>query len=344
MLFCRNAAKTLRRSIDSLTNQTYRNFEYVVQDAASTDQTLEILKEFEGRLDIRLVSEPDNGPADGFFRALRRCKGDIIATCLADEELLPDALERAVRIFGERPYIGAITGDAYITDGAGQIQSVYKSSTFSFAKYLSAEYCPYWSSSFFCASALRTVGLLESRWSPDSLEFEIWCRLAEDYEIVYVPEVFSKYGIHEGQLSNQGRRALVELNSRLQIIREHVFRPGGLLGDNESWRDRCILLQQINLLQHLLAYNSPEAVQLQNQIKQSGLLEEFLHARKGIPINGLDGQPAYAALARSALGSAGFAYSLLLFYRRVVPRSIRARISATQKEQLKRFLGLPRVI
>jgi len=104
------------------------------------------------------------------------------------------------------------------------------------------------------------------------------------------------------------------------------------------------LLQQINLLQHLLAYNSPEAVQLQDQITQSGLLREFLRARKEKRIDAADGQLAYATLARSALGAAGFAYSLVFFYRRIVPFFIRARISATQKEKLKRFLRLPRVI
>src|SRR5687768_13581014 len=54
ILFCKNAERTLARSIESIAGQTYRNLEYVVQDAASSDGTLEILRAFAGKLDIRL--------------------------------------------------------------------------------------------------------------------------------------------------------------------------------------------------------------------------------------------------------------------------------------------------
>lgn len=348
ILFCRDAAATLRRSIESLARQTYRNFEYVVQDGASTDGTLDLLREYEGKLNIRLVSEPDDGPADGFWRALRRCRGQFLATCLADEELMPDALENAVQLFSERPYLGAITGDAYVTDAAGNIQSTHKSAPFSFARYLAAEYCPYWSSSFFSIRALKAVGVLDSRWSADSLEFEIWCRLAEDYEIAYVPRILSKYGIHDGQLSNQGKRALTELKSRLQIIREKVFRPGGVFGDDDDgllWRDRCILLQQVNLLNHLLAYRVPEAEVLAREIGQSKALQDFLATGLRAAMKGSRKLPAHEEAARQIYGLLGtrlVTYRLLLLFWRIVPTAIRAAILPVQKARVRRFLRLPR--
>ena len=338
ILFCRNAEKTLRRSIESVAQQTYKNVEYVVQDAASTDRTLGIIQSYQDKLDIKLVSEPDAGPADGFWRALRRCKGEILATCLSDEELLPDALEYAVSVFSERPYLGAITGDAFVIDLAGRILSTYKSGPFSFARYLAAEYCPYWSSSFFSMRALRSVGLFDNRWSADSLEFEIWCRLAEDCEVLYAPKVLSKYGVHPAQLSNQGERALTELRSRLQIIRDHVFRPQGVFGANSPWRDQCILLQQVNLLQHFLAYRVPAAESLKREILSSKILPSVAN---------LETHPSYKALTRELNGGGlarAYYMALAALYHNLVPTSLRARITPNQKAWLRRMLGLPRMV
>lgn len=347
ILFCKNAAKTLARSIESVAAQTYSNFEYVVQDAGSTDGTIEIIRRYASSMDVRLVSESDRGPADGFWKALQRCRGRILATCLADEELLPDALEHAVQAFAERPYLGAVTGDAYITDAKGRVLSTHKSGPFSFVRYLAAEYCPYWSSSFFSIDALKMAGILDRRWSSDSLEFEIWCRLAEDYEIMYAPRIFSKYAVHPAQLSNRGERALAELGSRIQIMRDHVFRPTGVFGaDADAWREQCILLQRVNLLEHLLSYGGPALEQLRRDIEASPALRNFLSARKRGEAEARGGEDSYQTILRRLYGNVGLQpifYLLLGLYKRALPPSLRAGISPGLKRRIKRLFRVARI-
>ena len=75
VMFCRNGAKSIERSIDSVLGQSYPNIEFIIQDSASTDGTLEILKSYGDRLNV--VSEPDAGTNDGFWRALLRCRGSL---------------------------------------------------------------------------------------------------------------------------------------------------------------------------------------------------------------------------------------------------------------------------
>ncbi len=96
-MFVRNGGKSLRRAIDSVLAQSYPNIEFVVQDAVSTDGTLDVLRGYGDR--IKVVSEPDSGPSDGLWRAMNRCTGEFVGSCLADEELMPDAVERIVRSF-----------------------------------------------------------------------------------------------------------------------------------------------------------------------------------------------------------------------------------------------------
>src|SRR5690242_15945311 len=118
-MFVRNGGKSLRRAVDSVFDQTYPNIEFVVQDAVSTDGTLDVLRNYGDR--IKLVSEPDSGPSEGLWRAMNRCTGEFVGSCLADEELMPGAVERVVSIFKESPGSGAITGDALVTDIDGKI-------------------------------------------------------------------------------------------------------------------------------------------------------------------------------------------------------------------------------
>src|SRR5712692_501145 len=82
-MFCRDRAGSIRRSVESVLGQTYGNLEHVIQDGASTDGTTEVLRGFDDpRIDLR--SEPDEGAMDGFWRALRRCRGEYVCACLSD--------------------------------------------------------------------------------------------------------------------------------------------------------------------------------------------------------------------------------------------------------------------
>src|SRR5690348_9584996 len=102
--FCKDRAAFIRRSVESVLTQSYRNLEFVVQDGASTDGTREILEEYARRDPrVKLVSEPDSGPAEAYWKVMNRCTGDYIATCLSDEELLPGAIEKCVQWFANEP-------------------------------------------------------------------------------------------------------------------------------------------------------------------------------------------------------------------------------------------------
>ena len=78
----RNAVKDFAATFRSIEEQTYPNIEIVVVDSASTDGTLELIREREARID-RWVSEPDEGPYDGMNKAARLAKGrlDIVHEC-----------------------------------------------------------------------------------------------------------------------------------------------------------------------------------------------------------------------------------------------------------------------
>jgi glycosyltransferase involved in cell wall biosynthesis len=259
LMFCRNGSPGIRKSIESVLGQTYPSVQYVVQDCASTDGTLDILRSYGPR--VELVSEPDSGTNDGFWRALMRCRGEYVCACLADEALLPGALERAAAEFAADKRIGAVTGDAYLWNEFGTTFGTHVGQEFDLLGYLMGDYCPNFSASFFRRSALEEVGFFKNRWKRDALdtiEFEIWCRLGTDHRVKYVPYIFSKYGIHENQMSQTIHRIFGELDSRHMIIDNFLFGEDGFFGDNAALKDFILTRQYEIIANHLLAYKRDE--------------------------------------------------------------------------------------
>jgi glycosyltransferase involved in cell wall biosynthesis len=279
-MFVRNGARALRRAVDSVMAQTYPNIEFVVQDAASTDATLDILKGYGERL--KLVSEPDSGPSEGLWRAANRCSGEIVGSCLADEELAPDAVERAVRAFQASPKTGAITGDALITDIDGKVTGTWTSGPFNLASYLLGDYSPYLVSSFYRRSVLLDVGLASRDWNLNCVEFELWCRVATHSHVQYVPYAFAKYAQHPDQLSHSPHDALVHVRGRLANITA-LCAPGGFFDDQPLLRSLFIWGHARTFCNHAVVMGRPELAREEYKLFTQAIAEQPTVLLDGVP-------------------------------------------------------------
>lgn len=111
----------LDRTLYSVVAQSYPALEYVVQDGASTDETLDILRRFEPHL-ATWASEPDDGQADAINRGFARTSGEIMAWLNSDDLLLPGSLAYVASYFARHPEIDVVYGHRVMIDGNdGQI-------------------------------------------------------------------------------------------------------------------------------------------------------------------------------------------------------------------------------
>ncbi|MEP7305690.1 MAG: glycosyltransferase [Acidobacteriota bacterium] len=224
-LFCKNRARTIRRSVESVLAQTYQDIEYIIQDGASTDGTLEVLREYDDPR-ISLRSEPDSGPAAAFWQTLRRCGGDYVCACLSDEELLPDAVAEAVAALESDRNVAAVTRDTYLTDIDGRVVDTVKGRPFHLLAYMANRFCPHFSAATFRRTSLELAGLQTRDWNLDCGEFELWCRLALVGAISYLPGVASKYGQHDRQLSRIPANVSRLVQGRLRAIADLAAETG----------------------------------------------------------------------------------------------------------------------
>lgn len=106
----RNRATTIEQAVDSLAAQSCGDYEHVVQDGASRDGTLELLKAITDSR-MQLTSEPDGGIYDGLNRALARTSGHIIGLLHSDDFYAHSGvLEQVARCF-EETGADAVYGD-----------------------------------------------------------------------------------------------------------------------------------------------------------------------------------------------------------------------------------------
>lgn len=81
-----NSEKTIKDTIESVLNQTYQNFEYLIIDGQSKDSTLDIVKSYKDSR-IKLISEKDKGLYDAMNKGIKLATGDIIGIINSDDVL-----------------------------------------------------------------------------------------------------------------------------------------------------------------------------------------------------------------------------------------------------------------
>lgn len=82
-----NSAATIRETLESVSDQEYRNIEHIVVDGGSTDETIEIIQQFSEKKVI-VISEPDNGIYDAFNKGIKMATGDIIGFVHSNDRLI----------------------------------------------------------------------------------------------------------------------------------------------------------------------------------------------------------------------------------------------------------------
>jgi cellulose synthase/poly-beta-1,6-N-acetylglucosamine synthase-like glycosyltransferase len=114
-----NSAKFIRQTLDSAQRQTFTDFEMIVVDDGSTDDTRSVVEEYAERDPrIRIISQPNGGIAAARNRAMRVARGRFLALLDSDDLWLPTYLSDQLAILAERPDIDVLSSNAINFGGA----------------------------------------------------------------------------------------------------------------------------------------------------------------------------------------------------------------------------------
>jgi glycosyltransferase involved in cell wall biosynthesis len=209
-----NSEKTIERTLQSVTAQSYKNIEYIVIDGASKDGTLAIVERYRQAI-AYFSSEPDRGMYDAINKGLRMAKGKVIGLMHSDDLFAHDAVvaEIAEQFADEK--VNGIYGDAafFSPNSSEKIVRVYSSAKFSPAR-LAWGWMPAHTTLYLRREVYEELGEFKTDYAI-AADYDFVCRifLRKQFRIHYVPRVLVK--MQTGGISTRGWRATIRLNQEV---------------------------------------------------------------------------------------------------------------------------------
>ncbi|MBD3375322.1 glycosyltransferase [candidate division KSB1 bacterium] len=210
-----NQASFIRDTIESCLRQDYRPLEVIIIDGASTDDTIDILHEYDHVPEIRWISEPDTGVAEAVNKGFAMARGEIAAIQSSDDSYLDGAVSQALKYFQENPSIGLVYADVENIDIAGNQISTFHSAPFSIENFLSKSTLILQPAAFFKLEIAKQLG----GWNPEyfNCDTEMWLRMIFRVPALKVDQLWARRTLHDGQ-RNLETWEIIQSNTRM--IRE----------------------------------------------------------------------------------------------------------------------------
>ena len=186
-----NSAKTIARTIESVISQNYSDLEYIIIDGLSSDNTKDIVSNYQSKIDIKFISEKDNGIYDAMNKGINLATGEIIGILNSDDFFDNNkALSTIAENFSDSK-VEAVYGDIkYFSNDANKIKRYWKAGEYKESKLDNGWIIPH-PALFIRKSVYDKCGLFNTNLKI-AADYEFILRLLKinQINIKYIPETF----------------------------------------------------------------------------------------------------------------------------------------------------------
>ena len=243
-----NASRYLRESIDSILAQTFGDWEFIIIDDGSTDETLSILREYESRdKRFRIISRPNTGLTRALNEGIAAARGEFIARMDADDVSLPQRFEKQIAHLRSHPDCVLLGAQIELIDPLGlRIALDHRKLNHD---EIDAELLAGKGGSvvhpvcMMRADAVRKAGAYREHYN-NSEDLDLFLRLAELGRVANLPELLLKYRRHPESVSHQKYENQWKLKK--QIVAEAYERRGMKMPENWTftpWKPKPVVTQ-----------------------------------------------------------------------------------------------------
>lgn len=222
-----NHGRFLKATIDSIASQSYRNFEHIVMDGGSTDETVEILRQYPH---IRWVSEPDSGVVSAYQKALAMARGEyVIQCCVSDGFLDQHWFRKCADVLDNDMETSLVWGLPQYMSEEGDLLNVAYQEFFNDPSPQKQEFLALWlANGFFLPEGNYCVRTdIIKRYFPDERSeshFQVHCHLGFMYYFMvqgycpyFIPAVANFGRLHDGQRGERFKS--IEKTARATYLR-----------------------------------------------------------------------------------------------------------------------------
>ena len=220
-----NGGNYIIYSVESVLNQSYNNYEFLILDDCSTDDSWNYLDSINNENITLYRNEKNKGLFYNLNFLIKKSRSKLIKLWAQDDIMYPQCLERFVHFFEQYPQVGFAYSGIHNIDEAGNIkQHDYTDNT---QQILSTELharIAYFTGSIagnianVCINrlALDAVGLFNEKMKI-SADFDMWVRLARNHDTGFIAETLVQLRDHSGQLSRKESLYIHHVREDLQV-------------------------------------------------------------------------------------------------------------------------------
>lgn len=233
-----NGGGFVKDSIQSILNQSYTNFELIVINDGSSDNSEELILSIKDPRIQYLKNETNLGLIKTLNKGIDLCKGEYIARMDADDISLPDRLKKQLEFMEKNRKVG-VCGSDYIHFGKGK--------QIALTSHHDHQWILGWmlfnSSVVHPALMIRTsvIKAEQPYFNSDYKhveDYELWSRLIFKTKFADVPETLLKYRIHASQVSRQHRDEQIENGNK---VRRTLLEKAGFKFGERELKVHCLL-------------------------------------------------------------------------------------------------------
>jgi glycosyltransferase involved in cell wall biosynthesis len=221
-----NCAEYIEAAIQSCLSQTYENFEIIIIDDGSTDETSSIIHSFSGHDNFMALRQTNAGRGAACNKGIKTAKGSLISFCDADDLLHDKKLELQANVMIKYPEIGLLHTARTAINNAGEVIGhphardnrieIYKATQKLFHR------------NYICGPSvmIRNECFDEAGYFDESLEqnedHDLYLRISLAYKFGYLNQEIYKYRKHDGQITQkrQQRESYKELVLK-RFVKKH---------------------------------------------------------------------------------------------------------------------------
>lgn len=191
-----NGERFVREAVESILNQTFTDFEFIIIDDGSTDDTWRILTEYAAQ-DSRIIlirNEKNQGIASSVNRGLARARGKYIARMDADDVTVPERLARQVQFLENHQEIGMVGSNMFFIDSFGNTRhsNWQRPQLHNLIKWRLCFENPIANQTILMRqSVVEQLNGYQTEYESFSEDYDLWQRMSEVTRLANLPEVFT---------------------------------------------------------------------------------------------------------------------------------------------------------